>query len=258
VRPVVLLSALVIGLIASSASPQPKAAATPTTASVPTIVRPAVRTDGCPDGFVRVAGEYCSNIKIDCLDWMDPPNAAARRCRSYGTGSCEGKSEWRDFCMERTEHPESNDSDLPMVNITFLQAEAICKSQGHRLCKESEFSTACSGPEFRPYPTGWERRCDLCNCDHTTNLGPVEHRTDYRETPEQIAGCISYYGVVGLVGNVDEFYERDQSSGSYRVAMKGGHWMNIRARCVNASTVAHNEYYQNNSASFRCCHDPAN
>lgn len=211
----------------------------------------------CPHGYVHVAGEYCASVHYDCLEWMDPPDAAARRCKQYGASTCVGKTVHKDFCIERTEHLEPNGSRLPQVNVDAYQAEAICKKDGARLCYESEHQMSCQGWDLRPYPQGWTRQCGdgQCNCDISTDLGPVEHRTDHRKTPEETAGCVSQWGVLNLVGDVDEWWMKDQSASKYAYVLRSGHWMPVRDRCDGA-TIAHGPLYSNNSAGFRCCVDP--
>jgi formylglycine-generating enzyme len=210
--------------------------------------------DPCPAGMRLVDGPYCSDVRAECLTWLDPEDAAARRCKQYGETSCAVPTVHRAFCMAITEHTEVG-SRLPMVNVDYYQAAAICKAEGNRMCAESEFSQACGGRHFTMYPTGNERRCDLCNCDHTQNIGTWQHRVDYRAAVDEVAACRSDYGIEALVGNVDEFYTRDESLGPYHVAMKGGHWLPVRNRCFQAATVAHSELYSANTASWRCCHD---
>jgi sulfatase modifying factor 1 len=219
---------------------------------------PRVRADepACPPEMVLVDGDYCPNVQVSCIDWMDPENAAARRCRQYGPSTCHVALVHKSFCMARTEHTEV-DSRLPMTGVDYYQADAICKQEGFRLCFESEFEQACSGKEFSPYPTGQTRRCDLCNCDVHENIGTPEHRVDHRKTVDEVAGCVSSYGVSGLTGNVDEIFVRDVSPGPYKVVLKGGHFLPVRNRCISAATTAHSELYSSTTTlGFRCCAYP--
>jgi formylglycine-generating enzyme len=215
----------------------------------------------CPPGMVLVDGEYCPQPKEVCLDWMDPPDAAARRCSRYEEHSeCLVPTVHKRFCIERTEHLEANGSRLPIVSVDAYQAEAICKKEGTRLCYESEHLAACQGRDWRPYPQGWTRDCSGgnggsgCNCDVSTNIGEVGHRTDKRRTPEQTAGCVSQYGVLNLVGSVDEWWLKDLSASKYDYVLRSGHWLTVRDRCTGATT-AHSPLYSDSTAGFRCCQD---
>jgi len=234
----------------------------PTATLIVSGANPRYRTDGCPDGMVRVSGEFCPHPKEVCAEWLDKPGGIIRRCKRYEqTHTCLSATMRKDFCIERTEHLEPNGSRLPIVSVDAYQAEAICKKEGSRLCYESEHLAACQGTEWRPYPEGWERDCSAstggigCNCDTYTNLGSVEHRVDHRKTPEETAQCVSEFGAINLVGNVDEFYRKDLSPSKYEHILASGHWMPIRAMCQRATT-AHSSLYSANSAGFRCCADP--
>jgi len=205
----------------------------------------------CPTGMIHIVGNWCPLVKEEC---EDPKSGALNRCIKYKSPVCLSQNRiHKDFCIDRTEYVPLGER-LPKVEVDYYQAEAICKDEGRRLCKESEFNFACSGEEMNIYTTGLVRNCDKCNCDINHDMGPVEHRTDYRKAPEDIAECKSSFGVIGLNGNVDEITIRDVSSGKYKVALKGGHWMPIRARCSPATTV-HSELYSANSLGFRCCSD---
>jgi formylglycine-generating enzyme len=224
--------------------------------------RVSAEEPACPPEMVLVDGLYCPQPQEVCLDWMDPPNAAARRCRRYEEQTaCLVPAVHKRFCMERTEHLEANGSRLPIVSVDAYQAEALCKKDGLRLCYESEHLAACQGWDWRPYPQGWERDCsgghggNGCNCDVSANISEVGHRTDYRKTPEQTAGCVSQYGVLNLVGSVDEWWLKDLSASKYDYVLRSGHWLPVRDKCTGATT-AHSPLYSDNTAGFRCCITP--
>lgn len=252
-------------------------AAAPSLAGEPIGVITTTAAKVCPDGMVFVSGEYCANINVPCLDWIDPPNAAARRCRLYGESKCAVKTEHREFCMDRTEFTEEEfaavravhpavargvkdvdpHSRYPMTGVDYWQAKEICEAKNERMCFESEFLQACSGNEMAPYPGSFKRECDKCNCDVRENIGLPDHRVDHRKTVDEVSACVSGNGVEGLVGNVDEQYTRNVSPGKYNVVEKGGHFLTVRNRCVDASTVAHSELYSNfPTLGWRCCSNP--
>jgi len=238
---------------------------------------PRTTNVGCPDGFVRVNGEYCPSVQAECLEWIDPPDAAARRCRAYGPSTCGTKTVHRDFCMERTEHTEgafaklqtgpapvqsvhqhpSLDSLLPLVNVNYWQARDVCRAEGADLCDEDQFEMACEGPSYYNYPTGQVRDCAKCNCDVDANIGiDFEHRVDHRKPVNEVAECRSGYGVESLVGNADEWVRKSRSASQYESVLRGGHWLKIRARCTpNAATTGHGPLFSSLEVGFRCCRD---
>lgn len=239
---------------------------------------PVIASDPCPADMKLVDGEYCPNIQTTCLRWRAAPYTVV--CEEYGLSTCLSPRKHKRYCMQEAEFserdfallqassraPKSVDrvvdpqSELPLANINYWQAKDICQTEGWRLCKETEFEFSCSGEEMRPYPQGWKRSCGegSCNCDRTIDVGAdFEHRVDHRVSPRETLGCISQSGIINLTGNTDEIYERDHSAGAYRDVLKGGHWIaGARNRCIDASTLVHNEYYSHITLSFRCCYDP--
>jgi formylglycine-generating enzyme required for sulfatase activity len=59
-----------------------------------------------------------------------------------------------------------------------------------------------------------------------------------------------------MIGNVDEWVEREGVSAPHRSALRGGWWLPGRNRC-RAATVHHPESYSAKQVGFRCCADAA-
>ena len=233
--------------------------------------------DPCPIGMKLVDGEYCPQIQSTCLVWLDSPGSSVMRCKEYSPSSCAAKTRPMAFCIDTTEmteehyariqasdHPVKSihqvvdsKSRLPLTNITFYQAEALCEAEGKTLCGEEQWEMACEGPAYNNYPTGQQRRCDLCNCDRTENVGPdFEHRVDHRETVDQVSECRSGYGVEAMVGNSDEWVRRTKTTAPYISVLHGGHWLPIRARCSpDATTTGHGPTFSSLEVGARCCSD---
>lgn len=208
----------------------------------------------CPADMVEVEGDYCKEVKQDCKIWIDPESAAARRCAEFYPTKCLSKKlEHKHFCIDTSEYTKINEK-LPLVGVSYFQAENICKTQGKRLCKETEWEFACEGPEALPYTTGLIRNGQTCNYDITKSLGKVGHLNDLRKPSLSLTGCISPFGTYGQNGNVDEITVRDHSGGHWKNALKGGWWGPIRARC-RPSTIAHGDTYSDDQLGFRCCRD---
>lgn len=221
--------------------------------------RPA--TPACGDGMLLVEGEYCPNAEHTCLAWLDPPPYQRLRCAEYAKpAKCKGPRERRRFCIDREEYadPATSGSDdvLPVVNKSWLEARALCEARGARLCKESEWQFACEGPDMIPYPYGWKRDATACNFDRTDLGGAMEKLTDHRAPLASFPACVSPFGVHHMVGNVDEWVEREGISAPNRSALRGGWWLPGRNRC-RAATTAHGEEYSGKQVGFRCCADAA-
>ncbi len=143
---------------------------------------------------------------------------------------------------------------MPLVNKTWPEAKAICEARGARLCKEAEWELACEGPEMSPYPYGWKRDSSVCNFDKTDLGGPMEKLKDLRAPLSAYPECKSPFGVHNMVGNVDEWAEREGMAAPNRSALRGGWWLPGRNRC-RAATTQHDEFYSGKQVGFRCCQD---
>jgi formylglycine-generating enzyme len=218
----------------------------------------------CPKGMTHVSGMYCTKVKQECIVWKDVPcevkyskgcrQEAYARCQTYKPSVCIGERVHKDFCMDTTEHTAPGET-LPMNHISWNIGTRLCKEEGQRLCKETEFNFACEGEDMLPYTTGLERPDGICNIDiPPEKLGPVENRTDYRKSAAETQECRSPFGILNMNGNLDEVVDRENSPGPYKDLLKSGHWMPIRARC-RPYTSAHNENFGAVYTGFRCCAD---
>lgn len=219
-----------------------------------------VGTQGpCDPGMLLVEGDYCPDAEQVCLRWLDPPPYANLRCAEYAKpAKCKVPRVPRRFCIDRDEYAEPASPDtkevLPMVNKNWGEAKALCEARGARLCKEAEWEFACEGPEMSPYPYGWKRDSSVCNFDRTDLGGPMEKLKDHRAPLSAFPECVSPFGVHNMVGNVDEWTERERMAPPSRSALRGGWWLPGRNRC-RAATLAHGEEYSGKQVGFRCCKD---
>lgn len=238
------------------------------------------RTDGCPDGMVRVEGEYCPAVVQECLEYhpewikrQGEPGVAARCLRFREPSRCVAKkTESLSFCMDRYEYPNVP-GELPRTLTSWEQAAELCAAQGKRLCTEAEFNFACEGPEALPFSYGYERNAETCNQDrdyrypdHSRRLLHYEAcmqdercaaevaRLDGREPAGERAACVSWAGVYDLNGNVNEWVVRTDQKAPYRSGLKGGWWGPIRSQC-RPMTTFHKEDDYGYEVGFRCCAD---
>lgn len=239
----------------------------PSPSPPPAVTGPAAATDAgfaeqgpCDAGMLLVEGEYCPDAEQICVKWLDPPPYQNLRCGEYaGPARCKGPRQRRRFCIDREEYAEptaSSDTDevLPLVNTSWGEAKTLCEARGARLCKESEWEFACEGTEIRPYPYGYKRDSTLCNFDRTDLGGPMDKLKDLRAPLSAFPHCLSPFGVHDMVGNVDEWVERENMAPPSRSALRGGWWLPGRNRC-RAATTAHGEDYSGKQVGFRCCKD---
>jgi formylglycine-generating enzyme len=243
------------GIATTASTSSPPAPMSPPSASQPS--EPSV----CGAGMILVDGEHCPDVEQVCLKWIDPPPYQNLRCGEYAKPSkCKVATKHKRFCIDREEYTDGhtkNDAgeDLPVVRKSWLEAKAICEARGARLCKETEWELACEGPELSPYPYGWKRDSSICNFDRTDLGGAEEKLTDHRAALNAFPQCLSPYGVHDMVGNVDEWTEREGAVAPNRSALRGGWWLPGRNRC-RAATTHHDENYGGKQVGFRCCKDP--
>lgn len=209
----------------------------------------------CDAGMVLVEGEACLDAEQTCLKWMDPPPYQGLRCAEFAKPArCRGERVHRRFCIDREEFTDGSSSKLPVVSKSWGDAQALCANRGARLCREREWEFACEGPEMSPYPYGFKREASRCNHDRTDLGGAEDKLKDLRAPVDAYPDCTSPFGVHDMVGNVDEWVEREGASAPYRSVLRGGWWLPGRNRC-RATTTGHGEEYSGKQVGFRCCKD---
>ena len=213
----------------------------------------------CPEGMTFVEGRYCPDVEHTCLEWMDPPGSryAQFRCARYASpAKCKGDRKTMRFCIETTEHRESN-SELPMHKTSWTDASRICASSGARLCTSAEWQFACEGEAMHPYPygSGFVRDKTACNIDRTDLGRPQSGLRDLRAPITAYPRCVSVFGVHGMSGNVEEWTALDGVMPPRdRSAMKGAWWLPGKNTC-RAATLNHGEIYRGPQVGVRCCRD---
>jgi sulfatase modifying factor 1 len=210
--------------------------------------------DSCGDDMALVEGSYCPVVRETCLHWLEPPRHGDQgRCARFAPSKCLADRIPMRFCIDRDEYTAPGER-LPADFASWSTAETTCRAAGKRLCRESEWNFACEGEDMLPYPTGLERDHVRCNFDRMDLLDARGRPRDLRLSSSEVAACASPFGVRSLVGNVDEWVERDVTWGRWRSALKGGWWLPARNRCRPA-TVDHDEHYRDFQTGFRCCED---
>ncbi|MEO8904039.1 MAG: SUMF1/EgtB/PvdO family nonheme iron enzyme [Polyangiaceae bacterium] len=227
----------------------------------------------CPAGMKHVQFNYCPEQKRRCLDKeYDKPNHITI-CNRFAQEKpeCDAPRVALDFCIDEFEYP-NHAGAKPPVMLNFFEASGLCAAEQKRLCYESEWVTACEGPDEKPFPYGYVRSSELCNFDNRW-VNPHLDRV-YAKDPDvqraelarldrslpsgQKASCVSDYGVHDLTGNVDEWaladHDRPREHAKF-AALKGGAWGHVRNACrpVTTSHVPEFRYY---FIGFRCCADP--
>lgn len=224
----------------------------------------------CPDDMLYVDGTYCTKVEQTCLKTEHNKPNKIIICHAFADDRrCVGEERRQRFCIDRYEYP-NREGGHPPVMVDWYDAQATCQSEGKRLCWESEWVTACEGPEKLPFPYGLRRDPSACNIDNNwrdPSLEAIYSKDPKVSGPELLmldqsvpsgakAACKSGYGVHDLTGNVDEWVMADVPyPKSQFAALKGGAWGHVRNAC-RPVTTSHTPDFTYYFISFRCCADP--
>ena len=223
----------------------------------------------CPEGMLLVDGEYCTDVETKCLRSTFAKQNKKTICHEFQSPSvCVGKKEHRRYCVDTYEYPNKK-GERPEVMNDFVHAQRLCAAQSKRVCTETEWTMACEGPEYKPYPYGYTRDPDKCRGDRPYRFPNVKatvskdkaraHKEVERLWDGVVSGsqpdCISDYGVRDMPGNADELAssETHLPKSEFDNVTTGGPWLDgVRNQC-RPKIYQHNEGFAYYYLSFRCC-----
>jgi sulfatase modifying factor 1 len=233
----------------------------------------------CPAGMVLVDGDYCTELELTCRkSWYAKWNDKTI-CEEFEQPSkCGGQKVRKRFCIDTYEYPNKK-GERPQVMNNFPQAQHLCAAEGKRVCTETEWTMACEGPEYKPYPYGYVRDSKICNGDReyiepkvtghdekgapfmafdskdpTVSKPELERLWQGVESGSQ-PKCVSDYGVWDMPGNADELAasETPEPTSKFDNVTTGGPWLNgVRNQC-RPKIYTHNEGFAYYYLSTRCC-----
>ncbi|MCU0682755.1 MAG: SUMF1/EgtB/PvdO family nonheme iron enzyme [Polyangiaceae bacterium] len=241
-------------------------------AETPVAVEPSASGSPCPADMVLVEGSYCPKVARTCLyKEYDPVNHIELCHKFEHTTKCLAPEEPRAFCIDKYEYPNREGAHPPWM-VSWHDGQATCGSLGKRLCYESEWVTACEGPDRSPFPYGWDRDNSACNIDNwyvdpslskMYSKDPAVSSAELERLDQSVPSgamnrCVSGYGVHDLTGNFDEWVTNDNppEDKSEWAGLKGGAWGHVRNAC-RPMTTSHPPDFTYYFISFRCCADPA-
>jgi formylglycine-generating enzyme required for sulfatase activity len=129
-----------------------------------------------------------------------------------GEGAKEGK-DWRLFATQ-------DKGNVPVVYITWNDAQAYCKAQGKRLPTEEEWEKAARGPNGNAYPWGNEWKDGASN---TYDAGLVK-----AVDVGQFSGDVSVFGAFDMLGNVQEWTDSKYSTYAGNPKKESQPWRVVR------------------------------
>ena len=247
--------------------------ADPATPPCPPLAPPEDDADArepCPKDMKLVDTDYCPNIQRTCVEEEWSPQNKIVICHRFSEKQkCLGREEHRRFCIDEYEYPNQKGGH-PTWMVSWFDAQATCASLGKRLCYESEWVSACEGPEKLPFPYGRSRDNTKCNIDNSwiqPNLADVYSkdpqtrlielsRLDQSAPSGSLEGCVSGFGVRDMTGNFDEWITVDQrvDDKSEWAGLKGGAWGHVRNAC-RPMTTSHPPDFTYYFIAFRCCRE---
>ncbi len=142
------------------------------------------------------------------------------------------------------DEPKWNQSDHPVVGVSYYEAEAYAKWAGKRLPTEQEWEKAARGTDGREYPWGDEFDKEKCNTSESGIRGTT--RVD------RYPNGVSPYGCYDMAGNVWEWTDSWYDEGRDLKVLRGGSWVSFQgyARCAARSRSGPDDGYSN--IGFRC------
>ena len=255
---------------ASPAAPVSSAPATPATSKAAPTPPPPSESSGastpapgvCPADMLLIDGEYCTKLELKCLkSWYAGWNKKLICERFEEPSRCIGAKEKRRYCIDRYEFANQKGA-RPEVWNNFYQAQVECAQRGKRICTETEWTMACEGPHYKPYPYGYVRDAKKCNGDRDYRF-PSRKKLWDRDAAESerlwqgvVSGsqpqCVSDYGVFDMPGNADEL-AASETKDHYDNVTTGGPWyLGTRNQC-RPKIYTHDEAFAYYYLSFRCC-----
>jgi formylglycine-generating enzyme len=278
----------VVPTAAPVASVEPVASVAPTADPGPTA--PPGPT-ACPEDMVLIDGDHCTDLEVKCKKSHFAEANKKTICHEFVEPTkCVGDKVKKRYCIDKYEYPNKKGTNPEVMN-DFPAAQKKCAALGKRVCTETEWTMACEGPEYKPYPYGYKRDPKKCNGDRPYKFPSKEpdgllstHSKNEKKAAAEIARlwdgvpsgsqpeCVSDYGVFDMPGNADELAASEGKKSQYssmkmpdgstetlRAADKfdnvttGGPWVEgVRNQC-RPKIYTHNEGFSYYYLSFRCC-----
>jgi hypothetical protein len=218
----------------------------------------------CPNDMLLVDGNFCPSLEYQCDRFVDDTNPS---CAEYARKpECRFNETSERFCVDRYEWPNKV-GEKPTVFMTWYDARRACRDEGKHLCKRAEWTLACEGPKRAPFPYGWERFPSPCNVSRPVDEADNKRLSNPNTRQAEIArlwqadpigshpDCISPFGAIDMVGNVDEWTDNSDEGGELVSTLNGGYWGPVRNTC-RLTTKTHGPEFQFYQIGFRCCSDP--
>jgi len=222
-----------------------------------------------PEGMVKVPkgpylyGEPMELVTIDYDYWIDVYPVTNAQYRQFIEAGGYNKKKywshegwkWKDkgnrVQPRNWEDPQGNQSNHPVVGVSYYEAEAFADWAGKQLPTEQEWEKAARGLDGREFPWGNDFDPDLCNFQGSRIKGTTP-------VTKYVNGA-SPYGCYDMGGNVWEWtttwFDEVQDNKVRRKVRRGGSWGNVpdTLRCANRPRTDPRDSHMD--TGFRCVQD---
>jgi formylglycine-generating enzyme required for sulfatase activity len=156
------------------------------------------------------------------------------------------------FSIDLYEYPNQAGA-VPTTEVTWEEAQALCRARGKRLCAEEEWEAACRGPRDLLYGYGPQFESGRCNTPYQVE---GTWRRDRGLAPSgSFAGCATEYGVYDLIGNAWEWTDGWYDRGRAWRMVRGGSW--FHSANLGRADARYGQFltaeYRLDLVGFRCC-----
>jgi len=158
---------------------------------------------------------------------------------------------------------EKEDGRLPINCVSWVQADAYCRSVGKRLPREPEWEAAAHGPDTMKFP--WAGNASSCFMANTL-INEHSSKRCTKDAPSRV-GLHPYgrspYGIDDMAGNVEEwtadyyseaYTEFAPTSGASRV-LRGGGWLSAPSLATTTARDWASALEAGPNVGFRCAKD---
>lgn len=195
---------------------------------------------------------------------------------SYTMGEAKPSESWHaaeqsvqldPYCMDTFEYPNKK-GKMPMGNVTWTEAVALCDSIGKRLCTSAEWERACRGLEKRVVSYGLAYDRNVCNTA-ISGSGPGVGQPAPIKPSGIFPECKSPEGVYDLNGSLSEWVSDPWSDfpepfnpsakpdpETWRTLRGGTMWsQTFYGQDCTSRHGHHAGTWKNVDDGFRCCRD---
>ena len=146
-----------------------------------------------------------------------------------------------------------DDARLPVVGVSWFDAQDFCRFAGGRLPTEAEWERAARGTDGRELPWGGEPLCDRANWGNDGGDGPCVGQNPGRPVAVgSYAAGVSPAGALDMAGNVWEWVADRYDEDPTRRVVRGGSCSSTLSPPRSANRNAWAPSFRDRDLGFRC------